>query len=101
MTMAQEYNSKEIDTCNGDDLTIAMAYGNEDNEANVCVTFRDSTYDVASEKNRHRHEHSFLFTPELAVRFANDLLAFAQKGFVHNATEEQKRYNELKRICPF
>ena len=101
--MEESIKSKEIGTCNGDDIEVAMAYMKDDevNEALVVLTYRDGYYDGVAEKNKHKHEHTLLFTPELAVSFANSLLEFAKHGFVYNATEAQKRSEYLKKICPF
>lgn len=94
---------KDIDTCNGDDLQIGMAYfaKDKDPEAMVCLTYRDEYYENVSEKKKRRHEHILLFTPELAVAFANNLLEFAKSGFVYNATREQEMNERLKKDCPF
>ena len=101
--MESNIKNKEIDTCNGDDLEIAMAYTKDDegNEALVALLFRDEYYEGVSDKNKHRHEHVLLFTPELAVGFANNLLEFAKNGFVYNVTAAQKESEELSKKCPF
>lgn len=92
---------KDIDTCNGDDLTIQLSRSLEDNEASIILVYNDPYYEEASEKHKEKHTHALILTPELAIRFSNLLREYAFEAFAHNVTLEQFKSQELKRICPF
>lgn len=92
---------KDIDTCNGDDLTIQLSHSLEDNEAHIILVYNDPFYEDAPKKHKDKHSHALILTPELAIRFSNILREYATEAFIHNVTLEQLKYEELQRICPF
>lgn len=92
---------KDIDTCNGDDLTIQLSHSLEDDEAHVVIVYLDPFYDDAPKKHKDKHSHAFYLTPDLAIRFSNLLREYAAEAFIHNTTLDQIKSEGLKRNCPF